>query len=515
MEDPTPADDSHPLPANDENPPTIESDGREPRIRDHSCLSYRQHAVHVMTLTTPIILSEFFQNTLPVIDIAFVGNLPSKEDLGAAALATVWFNLWNSTMTGFTAAIDTFLSQSFGASEMEAYGMWTATSIGVVMLVTLPLAGVVALCGPVMKLFGQDENLAVMAGEFSYRLIPGLFPYYAFKVLGKHLQAQNIVFPVVAIGILANGLNILFNWVLIFGLDMGLNGAPWATTLTRFLECILIVGYMFWNRKSPKLEPSFPVFSKQMWNRATLGPFCKLAISGALSMAAEAWSFEVTTILAGLLGTVELDAHIITLTIATFIFLSFPFAIGIAASIRVGQWLGDGKPADAKRSSVVSFLSAALVQMALIILLLPSNEWLGKIFSSNDEVADLVSKLIPISCVFMMGDAGQATVGGVMRGLGRQRVVLLLNILAFWILAIPVGSLLTFVGDAGVAGLWWGFVIGIYASMLVGLATLKFRISWEKETEKALKRLSIVSTLKSDLYTQRREGASSFEIQNV
>ena len=139
-------------------------------------------------------------------------------------------------MIGFTAAIDTFLSQAFGASQMEVYGMWTATSMGVVMLVTIPLAGVVALCGPAMKLFGQDETLAELAGEFSYRLIPGLFPYYAFKVLAKHLQAQDIVFPVVAIGVLANIMNIFFNWVLIFGLDMGLNGAPWATTLTRFLE---------------------------------------------------------------------------------------------------------------------------------------------------------------------------------------------------------------------------------------------------------------------------------------
>ena len=232
-------------------------------------------------------------------------------------------------------------------------------------------------------------------------------------------------------------------------------------------------------------------------------------------MTAEAWSFEVTTILAGLLGTVELDAHIITLTIATFIYLSFPFAIGIAASIRVGQWLGDGQPSDARRSSVVSFLLASLLQLILIIALLPSSDWLGGVFSSDDEVAGLVSKLIPISCVFMMGDAGQATVGGIMRGLGRQRVVLFLNILAFWILAIPVGSLLTFVGDVGVEGLWWGMVIGIYVAMFVGLGALRFTISWHKEAAKALQRLSTVSTLKGDSAPHQPGTEASLHIQSV
>lgn len=82
-----------------------------------------------------------------------------------------------------------------------------------------------------------------------------------------------------------------------------------------------------------------------------------------------------------------------------------------------------------------------------------------------------------------------------MRGLGRQKLVLFLNVLAFWILAIPVGSLLTFVGNAGIAGMWWGYVIGIYSAGIVGVTALKYRISWEKEALKAAKRVSTLSSL--------------------
>ena len=94
---------------------------------DDGIKSYRQHFKDVSSITCPIILSEFFQNTLPVMDIAFVGHL-EKEDLAAAALATVWFNLWNATMMGFMTAIDTLLSQSYGANQHEKFGIWTGNS---------------------------------------------------------------------------------------------------------------------------------------------------------------------------------------------------------------------------------------------------------------------------------------------------------------------------------------------------------------------------------------------------
>lgn len=479
------------------NSPSLSAQAQQHHATDTTTTTlvpYKQHLQSVLSITSPIILSEIFQNTLPVIDVAFVGNLPNPDDLAAAALATVWFNLWNTTMMGFMTAIDTLLAQAYGAGERTAYGLWTGTSLLIVLLVTIFVAGVTAVCAPAMKLFGQQDHLAEAAGDFSYRLIPGLFPYYAFKVLVKYLQSQNIVLPGVWIGLFANGFNVLFNWVLIYGLDMGLNGAPWATTLTRVMELIMIVAYLYLNKATEELQSTWPTTNKSMFTRTTLRPFWKLSISGALSMTAEAWSFEITTILAGLLGTVEVNAHIITLTIATFIFLSFPFAVGIAASIRVGQLIGDGKPEDAQRSSKVSFLLACSVQLVLIVILWPCSEVLGDLFSSDEDVANLVADLIPISCIFMMGDAIQGTQGGIMRGLGRQKTVLMLNLLAFWILAIPTGSLLTFVGDVGVAGLWWGFVIGIYVAGAVGLWMLRFRIDWEEEAHKAGKRISTMST---------------------
>lgn len=449
-----------------------------------------QHIREIIGIAIPIILSEVFQNTFLLIDLAFVGNL-GKTELAAAALATVWFNLWNTAMFGFLTAIDTFLAQACGAEQWDSFGMWTGNSLVVTFGVSFIIAGTVATCAPAMLAFGQQPELAKLAGSFSYRLLPGLIPFYAFKVLTKYLQTQNILLPNVLIGFFANIFNGVVNYLLIYTFKMGLNGAPWATSLTRTIELIMIVAYMYW-KKSTTLQKSWPTFSKTKMTWKVLKPFWQLGISGALSLSSEAWSFEVTTILAGLLGTIALDAHVVTLTIATFIFLSFPFAIGISTSIRVGQLIGEGKAVDAKQSFVVSIFFTAGVQILFMAILIPSGPYLGRLFTNDEDVTSVVTKLIPISAIFMLGDAIHANAIACCRGLGRQKLSLILNTLGFWVLAVPIGAILTFPIKMGVFGLWWGFNIGIYSTGLIGFFWMMYRIDWNNETEKAMKRISII-----------------------
>ena len=134
-----------------------------------------------------------------------------------------------------------------------------------------------------------------------------------------------------------------------------------------------------------------------------------------------------------------------------------------------------------------------VVSLVLIAILLPCKDILGDLFSSDEDVSALVADLIPISCIFMMGDSIQATTGGVLRGLGRQKLVFRLNMLGFWVLGVPLGAILTFAAGLGVFGLWWGMVIGIYLSAALGLYFLR-RVDWKNEAAKAEKRLSTIAS---------------------
>ena len=129
----------------------------------------------------------------------------------------------------------------------------------------------------------------------------------------------------------------------------------------------------------------------------------------------------------------------------------------------------------------------------MLVLVHPPHS-LGSLFTSDEDVANLVAEIIPIWCVFMIGDSIQAVTGGVLRGLGKQKLCLLLNILGFWVLGVPLGATLTFAAGLGVFGLWWGLVIGIYCTAIIGMFILRFSMDWRKEAEKSIRRLSTLTT---------------------
>jgi Na+-driven multidrug efflux pump len=109
-----------------------------------------------------------------------VGNL-DKKDLAAAALAQTWFNICNTTTIGFMTAIDTFLTNSYGAKQWLAYSIWTGTSLLIVSSVTVVLSGLMCLCGPFMRVFVSDKNIANEAGLFALVRTASLSEHHAHR----------------------------------------------------------------------------------------------------------------------------------------------------------------------------------------------------------------------------------------------------------------------------------------------------------------------------------------------
>ena len=144
-------------------------------------------------------------------------------------------------------------------------------------------------------------------------------------------------------------------------------------------------------------------------------------------LALEAWAFEVSSLLAGLLNNlIALDAHIILLNVCWFVFLSFPFALGIAGSIRVGHLLGAGKALEAKRAAETVLSMTCLGCTALAAAFLAAQNHIGKVFTQDDDVVKAVAMLVPMAALFQVSDGIQSAVAGVLRGMGRQRMVALL-----------------------------------------------------------------------------------------
>ena len=519
-----------------------------------------------LSLSLPIIASNLLMVSMQMTDLAFIGRV-GKDELGAAALGNTVFYLLHYPMIGALTAVDTLLATAHGAAMPTAYGEYTQVGMVFVTACCVPIGVCMLFVEPLLLGIAQDPHLARLAGDFCAHLAWSLFPYYWTQVLTKYLQAQHVLSPPVYVGIVSNGANVALNWLFIFELGWGFDGAPIATGACRWFQLFALLGYLAFSETEraretrpaggfflfcgppPGIDASGGGVARTQTAQATrttqtarttragdgraggpvedeadserrakdargrafararrlLPTFGGLAVPGAFMMAVEAWAFEVTTLLAGYLGTVPLDAHLAMLQLATLAFLSLPFAVAIAATIRVGNLLGAGKPRAARTAGAVTFLICFAFTGVVGVVFAVFRTSLGHVFTNDTGVIDAVSKIAPIAALFQLADGGQAAAGGVFRGMGRQKTVAARNFLGFWVFGMPVGATLTFAVGVGLAGLWWGLTVGLTVVTFVSLCQLAF-VDWERETTNAAQRME-----KGELESVRRLSVDGFD----
>lgn len=227
-------------------------------------------------------------------------------------------------------------------------------------------------------MIGSAQLAATLhGGSFCIQLVWGLPPYYWFQVMTKFLQAQHILAPPVYIGLLANAINVLLNWLLIFHLGYGFDGAPIATSVCRWIQLALFAAYFWvWPERHRTTMPAALITRKKL--AKYMPGFVRLAAPGAVMLLIEAWSFEITTILAAYLGTVALDAHLTVMQLATLSYLALPFAVAIASTIRIGNLLGAGDARRAEDAMYVTFAISIGFMAVMAVLFAALADYLGQ-----------------------------------------------------------------------------------------------------------------------------------------
>jgi MATE family multidrug resistance protein len=92
---------------------------------------------------------------------------------------------------------------------------------------------------------------------------------------------------------------------------------------------------------------------------------------------------------------------------------------------------------------------------------------LAALFTGDDAVIAQAAVLLRIAGVFQLFDGVQAVAGGALRGAADVRYAFLVNLVAYWVVGLPVALLLGFGMGGGAPGLWWGLTLGLMLAAVV------------------------------------------------
>jgi MATE family multidrug resistance protein len=231
------------------------------------------------------------------------------------------------------------------------------------------------------------------------------------------------------------------------------------------------LAYVLWKNDPEILHISWRPDAARMWKLLKLGA----PVAG--QMALEVGVFATVTVLVSRLNATALAGHQIALTTVSTTFM-MPLGISSAAAVRVGFALGRGDRHAAARAGWTALGLGAGLMSAAAIALLTVPEWIARLFTPDPSVIASAATILRVAAFFQLFDGLQIVVTGSLRGGGDTRTPMVCHLIGYWVIGLPLGTMLTFRFGLAAPGLWMGLSAG-----LIGIGAVLTAFWWHTARE--------------------------------
>lgn len=416
----------------------------------------------------PLVVTFLLESSFPTVSVFSVGHLGATE-LAAASLGSMTANISGyATIQGIATALDTLCPQAFGASKYHLVGSYVQKCIALTAVVMVPILLIWTFVGyEVVRLIVPDESTAKLASSYLLYIAPGIPAYILFESGKRYLQAQGIYHLSTYVLFVCAPLNAFMNILLVK--HIGYLGAPIAVAINYWLMCLGLFFSTLYLVK-PENTPSghHPLVC---WNGLNITDafsgwtrLLPLAIPGLIMLEAEFLYFEFMTLMASYLGTVPLAAQSIGSTVAALTY-QIPYAIGIAGSTRIANFLGAGLPDAAKLSTKVSLSFGTSTSVTSFVFLYIFRRHIALLFTLDERVILTLTKVMWLIALMQVSDGMNANSAGCLRGQGRTKIGGIVNFVSYYIVGLPLSYYLAF--HSGIKGKLDGLWIGCLLALTI------------------------------------------------
>ncbi|KMT16203.1 hypothetical protein BVRB_3g053620 [Beta vulgaris subsp. vulgaris] len=445
---------------------------------------FKEETMKLWKIAGPLVFNILCQYGSSAITNIFVGHLGDLQ-LSAVSISTSVIGTFSfGFMLGMGSALETLCGQAFGAGQVHMLGIYMQRSWIILLLATIPLLPIYIFAAPLLKLLGQDHDIANLAGLFTLLTIPQLYSLTINFPTQKFLQAQSKVDVLAWIGFIALVEHVALLWLFISVLGWGMVGAAAAYNITSWVITIAQVVYVFGWCKDAWSGFSLLAF-KDMW------AFVKLSVASAVMLCLEIWYMMSITLLAGHLsnaiiavGSLSICMNINGMEAMIFI------GINAAISVRVSNELGLQHPRAAKYSVYATVFQALLIGLLCMVVILLGKNYVAAIYTDSKDLQQAVAKLAWLLGVTMVLNSVQPVISGVAIGGGWQGLVANINLASYYVFGLPLGYILGYVANFGVMGIWMGMIAGTLLQTFILLFIL-YRTNWNKEVEETSNRMQV------------------------
>ncbi|HAL15555.1 MAG TPA: MATE family efflux transporter [Anaerolineaceae bacterium] len=396
-------------------------------------------------LAIPIILQYLISSSMNIIDVAMIGQL-GETAVAAVGLSNQAFFIMTLVMFGISSGAAIFSAQYWGQQDITSIrrvlGICLAIATSAAVIFTI--IGVVTP-GSFLGIFTEDQAVVTLGSR--YLRIVGLSYIvtsitYSYSAVLRSTEEVRLPMAISSFAIL---FKTVLSYLLIFGHlgfpKLGVEGAAIGTLIARYLECIILLIFVYRRKTPAAITPS----DLHGYDRIFLKRFFHTVLPVAFNELA--WSLGVTvyTVVYARISTEAIVAVNIVFSIENLAFVAF-LAISDATGIMIGNQIGAGREDQAfdygRRSLTIGIIGALMV--GVLVYLNINN--IIQIYKISAVSLEYTARVMAISAsVLWLRVSNMLIIVGILRPGGDTRFGLALDLISLWFIGVPL---------ALITGLW-------------------------------------------------------------
>ena len=388
------------------------------------------------TMSVPMVLQQFILLLNNIIDRVWVAHIP---DVGEAAFTAtgvcapiVYLIISMSELVG--TGIAPHVGFLLGKGERRK----TELTLGTFFVFNLLIALVVMLlvewqCMPLITFFGGSEQTAELSEIYLRISTPGNAFCIVSEGLAPFLLAQGRsteASVVLAAGVV---LNMVLDPLLIFGFDMGMAGAAWATTIAEVTAAMLAVFFL-----CRKGDIRLHLWAIRQMDWRLMLPCLALGVTPMIMILAESLQLGIyNQALSGMVGDVGVGTMALVCTLYDFFYFPvFGMAYGVQSvisyNIGASQW-------DRVNATVKLLLRSTLVWSVLVwIMMLAIPEPVVRLVLDEGDMTDYAVPMVRLSFIVYFAATMQFALQSILQAMERPVTTFWLSMLRSVILFVPL-----------------------------------------------------------------------------
>lgn len=203
-------------------------------------------------------------------------------------------------------ALETLCGQAYGAGQVHLLGVYLQRSMIILFATCVILTPLYLFATPLLKLLGQEDAIANLAGKYAVLIVPQMFSLAVNFPTSKFLQAQSKVGVIAWIGFFALLQSGLLLWLFIYVFHWGLIGAALAFNISNWFTAIAQLIYVIGWCKDGWKGWSCSAFN-DIW------AFVRLSLASAVMLCLEIWYMMSISILTGHLNNAVIAVGSLTI----------------------------------------------------------------------------------------------------------------------------------------------------------------------------------------------------------